>query len=81
MKFLTTLVWVYPRIAGDWRVSVAMIAPYEFLDIDATGGIAGAARSCWLLATSILGCGFHLRIFFVGLDWDFSRLHRFVVLT
>src|SRR5216683_1910909 len=45
IKFLNTLVgWLLPRVAGEARVSVAMIAPYECLDIDATAGIAGAAR-------------------------------------
>src|SRR5437588_5028943 len=38
MKFLKTFVgWLLPRVAGEARVSVAMIAPYECLDIDATG--------------------------------------------
>src|SRR5216684_5680433 len=45
MKFLKTLVgWLLPRVAGEVRVSVAMIAPYECLNIDATAGIEGAAR-------------------------------------
>src|ERR1700683_3284912 len=46
MKFLRTLVGVWLRVAGEARVSVAMIAPvpYECLDIDATGGREGAAR-------------------------------------
>src|ERR1700722_3048288 len=29
MKFLTTLVGIWPSVAGDVRVSVAIIAPYE----------------------------------------------------
>src|SRR5260370_5762906 len=45
IKFLNTLVgWLLPRVAGEARVSVAMIAPYECLDIDATAGREGAAR-------------------------------------
>src|SRR5260370_25907164 len=49
IKFLNTLVgWLLPRVAGEASVSVAMIAPYECLDIDATAGREGAARQVWL---------------------------------
>src|SRR6202167_924444 len=44
MKFFMILVGVWLRVAGEVRVSVAMIAPlvpYECLDIDATGGGEG----------------------------------------
>src|SRR6266446_4414057 len=45
MKFLKTFVgWLLPRVAGEARVSVAMIAPYESLNIDATERREGAAR-------------------------------------
>jgi len=36
--------WLLPRVVGEARVSVAMIAPYECLNIDATAGGEGAAR-------------------------------------
>src|SRR5271169_1670409 len=44
MKFLRILVGVWLRVAGEARVSVAMIAPYECPDIDATAGGRDAAR-------------------------------------
>src|SRR5258708_32722243 len=45
MKFLNTLVgWLLPRVAGEAMVSVAIIAPYKCLNIDATGVREGAAR-------------------------------------
>src|SRR5258708_32843187 len=58
MKFLNTLVgWLLPRVAGEASVSVAMIAPYECLDIDATAGREGAARRCSVLQATESWCG------------------------
>src|ERR1700684_3311910 len=50
MKFLTTLVGIWPSMAGDARVSVAIIAPYECLLLmlqkgwKMRQGMEGAAR-------------------------------------
>src|SRR6266404_5762156 len=45
MKFFTSRVGLLlPTIAGEARVSVAMMSPYECPSIDATEGVEGAAR-------------------------------------
>src|SRR5271169_1275011 len=57
MKFLRILVGAWLRVAGEARVSVAIIAPYKCQDIDATAGSGDAARDRLLAYSQVKSDG------------------------